>query len=211
MNYDFVEIGTANFGTAIEEVDDTIVGLAMDPLQNYLDMLPNPKNVTKVCGALVSSATYEKTPEMEVFYVPHDDIVKNNLDWWLAGCNSIGHPHSQHKNIMNLVKTKKVKCYTFEMLAKEFTIDKIGYVQIDTEGHDVEILNGMLDYYEKYDLMEQLPDLVKYESNQLNEYDQLKQIGFRLTKLGYSVVLNPNGENTVATKATPKFIPRCFY
>ena len=211
MNYDFVEIGTSKFGTAIEEVKGNISGISVEPLQEYLDMLPNPDQVIKVCGAILGDEDYEQNPESEIFYIPDQIIGSMNLGWWLSGCNSMGKPHALHQNMMHLVKTQKVTCYTFEMFAKKYNIEKIGYLQIDTEGGDVAILNGMLNYYEKYNLEHQLPDMIKYESNVNSDYEALKQIGQRLTNLGYTVKLKDNHEDTVATRNAPNFIPQCFY
>jgi FkbM family methyltransferase len=211
MNYDFIEIGTSKFGTAIEEVGNDIVGMSIEPLQEYLDLLPNPNQVIKVCGAVLGDETYKQNPELELFYVPNKTIESMNLGWWIAGCNSMGKPHAMHQSMLHLVKTQKVNCYTFEMLAEKYNIEKIGYLQIDTEGGDVDILNGMLNYYEKNNLLEQLPSLIKYESNQHTDSVGLKQIAQRLTQFGYIVKPTENGEDTIATKETPNFIPKCFY
>ena len=43
MHYDFIEIGTSDFDTLIENAKDTDIGLSVDPMQIYLDKLPDNK------------------------------------------------------------------------------------------------------------------------------------------------------------------------
>ena len=45
MNYNFIEIGTADFDTVIEHATDNIVGLTIEPIKYYIDKLPLKKNV----------------------------------------------------------------------------------------------------------------------------------------------------------------------
>ena len=49
---DFIEIGTSDFWTIIESADDSMIGFSIDPLQMYLDNLPNKPNVQKCCLAI---------------------------------------------------------------------------------------------------------------------------------------------------------------
>ena len=45
IDYDFIEIGTSDFQTLIEEASDEAIGLSVEPISYYLNKLPNPKNV----------------------------------------------------------------------------------------------------------------------------------------------------------------------
>jgi hypothetical protein len=96
-------------------------------------------------------------------------------------------------------------------LAKKYQIEKIGYLQTDTEGLDASILNGVLDYYEKYNLQHQMPDLIQFESNRHNNGEEQQRLRSRLQNLGYDVKINDNGEDTRATRSIPKFLPKTFY
>ena len=110
MKYDFVEIGTSNFDTLIEQATDETVGLSIEPIRHYLDSLPNKANVKKLNCAVSPKNCCEI---LEVFYVPEQTIADKNLPDWLRGCNSVGDYHYQHRklDILNLVKKQHVPCY----------------------------------------------------------------------------------------------------
>ena len=48
IKYDFIEVGTSDFHTLIQECSDESVGLSVEPISKYLDRLPNKPNVSKV-------------------------------------------------------------------------------------------------------------------------------------------------------------------
>lgn len=82
MKYDFIEIGTAYFDTEIQKNDGRI-GLSIDLIQEYLDMLPNSQNVTKVCCAIS-----DKFGE----YIVYKPDFPSHFPQWLSGCISVLHP-----------------------------------------------------------------------------------------------------------------------
>lgn len=41
MKYDFIEIGTSHFGTLLHGAEAGIRGIAVEPISEYLDQLPN--------------------------------------------------------------------------------------------------------------------------------------------------------------------------
>ena len=74
MKYNFIEIGTSDFRTLIQTCDDEAKGLSVEPLQYYLNRLPNKKNVTKVNYAISN-----KEDLIDIYYVSPDNIKKFNL------------------------------------------------------------------------------------------------------------------------------------
>lgn len=50
--YDFIEIGSADFETLLEQATDDVKGITVEPLREYLDKLPNKENVIKVQAAI---------------------------------------------------------------------------------------------------------------------------------------------------------------
>ena len=48
MNYDFIEVGTSDFDTLIQDATDNCIGLCIEPIKFYLDRLPNKPNVKKI-------------------------------------------------------------------------------------------------------------------------------------------------------------------
>jgi hypothetical protein len=196
MNYDFIEIGTSHFSDSMTAATDDTVGLAVEPIREYLDMLPSPANVTKVCTAIVGDETYQKNPELEIFYIPYTTIQQYNLGWWLAGCNTLGRPHTFHHQAMHLVKREKVQCMTYTMLAEQYNIEQVEYLQTDTEGNDCDVVNGVLDYYVNKQKLHHLPKKIQYESNIHNNAQDLEKLANRLKSLNYTVTILK--EDTIA-------------
>ena len=164
MDIDFIEIGTSNFYTLIQECGDTETGISVDAVKYYLDCLPEKKNVKKVHVALTSE---RKSDFIDIYYIPEDVIDSNGLYDWFKGCNTIGkyHPlHIQHK-VEHLVRIEKVPLLNIDEFLIRENIRKIGFLKIDTEGHDCVILNGLFKYLETKD-KEYYPTRILFESNE---------------------------------------------
>ena len=95
---DFIEIGTSDFEF---EADPNLKGIYVEPISEYIEKLPNDKNKLKIKAAI----THDKVKsECEIYYVPSNVILENNLPEWLKGCNCIDGYHAQHDTIKHLVK-----------------------------------------------------------------------------------------------------------
>ena len=44
-HFDFIEIGTSDFDTLIEDASESTRGISIEPIKYYLDRLPNKENV----------------------------------------------------------------------------------------------------------------------------------------------------------------------
>jgi hypothetical protein len=87
--YDFIEVGTANFDTLLEKVNDnSIHGVSIEPLSFYLEQLPDKKNIVKVNAAL--SNTDGTT---NIYYIESSKIQELQLPNFISGSNSINQPH----------------------------------------------------------------------------------------------------------------------
>ena len=206
--YDFVEIGTSDFDTLIQKWP-TKRGMCIEPLQLYLDNLPDITNITKLNAAIVADESIE---EIECYYVHPTTISKNRLPGFLRGCNSVGAPHDFHVacpmtakvwhaaspkerlklpsiNLIDsgLVTVKKVPALTFEKLINKFSIKHIRYLKTDTEGMCPKILNSVLDFYTKESLLKDLPREIYFEANAHCDEKEVKQICGRLESYGYEI------------------------
>ena len=216
QDYDFIEIGTAFFDTLIEKANDEQYGLSIEPISEYLDKLPNKKNVTKINGAVVAD---EDSNGLDVYYITEEVIDKYNLGIWMKGCNSIGKPHDFHigyfhcpwtwhhhpdrKSLpttnlfaMGLVTKKTISCYTYKNLIDAYNIGKVKELKIDTEGYDCKILNSVLKYYSNDPGM--LPDLISFESNAHSDSNEVAEITQKLINLGYHISYKEDGNVTEA-------------
>lgn len=148
--FDFIEVGSADFETLIEKATDETRGITIEPLGDYFDKLPDRKNVIKVQAAIS-----DKDATDLIYYVDGAKIKEHSLPEWTSGSNSLGQPHPYltlfygQEFYESLVQTKEVKTITFQTLVDTYNVQKIGYLKIDTEGHDHVVLKSYLDACEK--------------------------------------------------------------
>jgi FkbM family methyltransferase len=183
MKYDFIEIGTAYFDTELQKNDERI-GLSIDLIQEYLDMLPNNPNVTKICCAIS-----DKFGE----YIVYKPNFPSNFPEWLSGCVSVLIPHkhvidfcvNNNINYNDYITTRTVNAIPVSELINKYNITSVDYLKIDTEGHDVIILNNWLDFCENNNNL--YPKRIFFESKDLTDKNELNKINERLIKLNYKL------------------------
>lgn len=217
MDYDFVEIGTSDFDTLIENAGKQR-GLSVEPIPYYLDKLPDRENVTKVPWAIS-----DQEGELEMWYISEENIKKYNLPNWVRGCNSLGGPHpTVLKLISHLIVEKEagsvevdgvgkgeeeglgsgdrekgedffekkiVLVKTFSQLADTYDIKSIGYLKIDTEGHDCTILESLIYCGGIF------PKKICFETNSLTERKVYTAMMRKLVYLGYKIIYH--GDDTI--------------
>jgi len=185
LKYNFVEIGTCHFETLIESADDNTIGLSIEPLKYYLDMLPNRTNVKKLNCAVSRNNQHE---QLEIYYIPQSVIVANKLPDWFQGCNSVGnyHPLHQQHNITHLVLREWVTCVPIGYLFEQHQITELDYLKIDTEGSDSDILLHFFEYLKNKDVSS-YPKRIKFESNEHSAPEKIQMVKSRFVVLGYRV------------------------
>jgi len=147
INYDFIEIGTSNFHALIIDCPEDSIGLSIEPLQKYLDDLPNKPNVTKVAAAIS-----DQDGEIDIYNIPLVNIHKHNLPKWVKGTNSVSKPHEYARQQLgeelydSIVSVDKVPTMSWSTLISKYNIRSVDYLKIDTEGHDHVILKS---YFEE--------------------------------------------------------------
>lgn len=183
MHYNFIEIGTSDFNTLIEN-QNCGVGLSIEPLKIYLDRLPNRDSVTKV-----NCAISDKDDLVDIFWIDPEDIKKYNLPDWLRGCNSIVNEHPtaiaelRGRGIEHIYKKDKCEVICWNTLIQRYNIESVDYLKIDTEGHDCIIIKGILDSELKV-----LPKKIFFENNILTNNDLTEKILKDLEKSGYKII-----------------------
>tara|TARA_Y100000389_G_C17201678_1_gene383980 strand:+ start:80 stop:682 length:603 start_codon:yes stop_codon:yes gene_type:complete len=185
MIYEFIEIGTSDFDTLIEKADDNTVGLCIEPIQMYLDNLPDKKNVKKICLGISNCIMNEK-----IFYIKPENIKKYGLPWWIRGCNSISKPHYQHmnrldENTFHVLESQDVEIITTKEMIERYDIEGVKFLKVDTEGHDNVIL---LDYLENCIHNPSLfPDKILFETNILSSKEDQEKVIQGFVPHGYKV------------------------
>jgi len=180
---DFVEIGTSDFDTLIEMATPETVGISVEPIRYYLERLPNPPGVTKVCAAISAACGYA-----EVWWLPPDRIEELGFMPDYRGCNSFGKPHP---TVLADLRRRgldeeefvvsEVPVLTFVDLVRICEIGSIKFLKIDTEGHDCTIIHSLLD------AAAVLPETIKFESNTLTPSGELAATVERLGTSGYRI------------------------
>ena len=184
---DFIEIGTSDFSTEIQEAMGR-TGLSVEPIKHYLDALPNVEGVTKIRAAV---SDYDG--HINVYNVHPDLIKKYQLPDWVRGCNSV---NGYHPTVLKLVLEKRlderelfsverVPVMTFSTLIKKHNVRGCRYLKIDTEGHDVVILNSYLECVSKGEFS--LAQKIQFEANELTQNSVIENILQKLETVGYSV------------------------
>jgi FkbM family methyltransferase len=188
MHYNFIEIGTANFDSLIEKSSDTVNGLSIEPLKHLLNQLPNKLNVEKL-----NIAISNKQGTIDIYYVTQETIDQYDLPWWVIGSSSVGHPHEFVIKVLNernlpisdIVKKDTVNTTRLSTIMDEYRIKSLDMLKVDTEGHDIVILEDYLQECEinKYPL----PKIIQFEHNGLYPEEDYIKVKNRAVKLGYSI------------------------
>ena len=181
----FVEIGTSNFDTLIEGADDNVKGISVEPIQTYLNNLPDKANVRKVQAAITDYCK-DIDENVQIFYVSESDIAKYNLPDWLKGCNSINDYHPRHVElrIQHLVKQDTVPLISIRDFWTIHRIKKVNYLKIDTEGHDAIILNGLYNHLKELP-KDFYPNKIMFEIVLTTDKNYLSDIINKFENMGY--------------------------
>jgi len=199
--FDFIEIGTSDFSTLIETCDDTATGLSIDALKVYLDKLPDKPNVKKVHAGISN-----RDGTIDIYYIRPETIEKHHIPHWVRGCNRVGEPHPTVLNVLNhyglpstLIEKETVVVKSMGTLLVENDVQSIGFLKIDTEGHDCVILHNYIDYCVVNP--ELFAKKIMFETNVLSSKEDQDRVVARLKDNGYTVI--SFGEDTVLERLTP--------
>lgn len=192
VDYDFIEIGTSDFDTLIQNSGDQF-GISIEPIKYYLDRLPDKKNVKKIHCA-VSFDDVEK--DASVYYLKQEDIIKHGLPDWIRGCNSLNDYHLQHKiyDVKDVVTIEQVKEIPISKILIDNNVRRINTLKIDTEGGDCFILRNLKKYLKTKSSIF-YPREIIFESNELTDRELVKITIREYEELGYKLRYS-DGYNT---------------
>lgn len=198
QDLDFIEIGTSNFNTLIQQSSNKTKGISIEPIKYYLDQLPNKSNIKKI-NCAVAFDNIKK--EVQIYYVPEPLIKIYNLPKWTVGCNSINDYHPLHKRlkIENLVTIETVIQYPISEILQSNNVRKIKHLKIDTEGGDSDILEHLF-YYLKDKDINYYPDKITFETNYLTSTNKKESIIKKYVSKSYKVQKKSGKDNTVLIK-----------
>jgi hypothetical protein len=183
MHYNFIEIGTSDFETIIQNANDLVVGASIEPIKFYLDKLPSPKNVKKLNCAVSLDNTNRMS---KVYYVTPEDIERNKLPSWLRGCNSVDDYHYQHEklNIKHLVKIDQIEQVPIISLFARLDVSSLDFLKIDVEGGDCKLLKHLYPALDVYK-----PKNIHFEANPVLTHPlEIEEILKIYVDFGYTIV-----------------------
>lgn len=188
MFFDFIEIGTSDFDTEIQQDTTNKVGLSIEPVKYYLDRLPDKDNCKKLHMGV---SNYNGTGR--VYYIPENIIHTYSFPTWVRGCNSI---NSYHKTVSDLCKlieiniedvsdSYEVPIHTLASIFRDNNVSGVYYLKIDTEGHDVVILKK---FHDDMTHNNHLPHKILFESNVLSTEQDVTNIIALYEDKGYDLI-----------------------
>jgi FkbM family methyltransferase len=193
MEYNFIEIGTSNFETIIQQCSNESKGLSIDPVKEYLNDLPDKPNVKKLNYAISNQDRLGK-----VFHIKKDTI-KNfckdrglnfKMYAYIQGCNSIDKAHPAQLKLVDkfnlhngFISESDIKILSFESLIEEQKIDSCDLIKIDAEGHDATILKSYLSALDKKNTKP--AKKIIFEINPLSDKEDCLSVIDSFRKIGY--------------------------
>lgn len=177
MNYDFIEIGTSDFRCMA--FDQNLRGISVEPVPVYFNALPDRIGLIRLNAAISETSGY-----CTVYYCDPHVIQEFKLPNWLRGCNSIHTPHPSvkpyHDKNPLLVRTKEIRVVSITEFMSNHSVTDVGFMKLDTEGHDCVILKKLF-------LQKEIPNIreIQFESNSLTNESDVKEVIELSAKHGY--------------------------
>lgn len=186
MKYNFIEIGTSNFGTIIQNCPLEWKGISVEPIKEYLDELPDKPLVRKIQAAIVP----DDSTEVELYYIPQDMILEYSLDTYLVGCNKVGEYHPAHigSGYHHIVEKMIVPAMTLQKLFEDNEVETVLHLKIDTEGMDCDILMHFSHWLETQD-KSKFPKKIEFETNSITPKAKADKVIERYCSIGYMLAL----------------------
>jgi FkbM family methyltransferase len=193
QDFDFIEIGTSCYETLCESCSDNEKGISVEPIKIYLDKLSDKPNVIKVNSAITANRSNNT---IEMYYLSDDYVDDHSLSNGFRGLNNIYGIHPAIKNGYHeyFVEKIEVPLMNIDELLINNNVRGIGFLKIDTEGHDCVILGGLFQYLLKKDISF-YPKKIQFESNHLIDPKDVDKIIDDFSKLGYKV--QERGHDTI--------------
>ncbi len=158
----FVQIG-ANDGVYrdplfefVTKHHDQIAGLALEPMQETFQKLQ--ANYAKYPHVTpVNAAIHTTEKQIDIHKV--DPAYLGKLPEWARGIASFDKEHYKALNVpAEAMITETVRCLTFDELVRQYDVEHIDLLQIDTEGYDAEIIKSI-------DFSKIKPSIIRFEHN----------------------------------------------
>lgn len=189
MRYHFVEIGTCDYDTLLERCAEDERGIAVEPIKQYLDRLPDRPNVTKIHAAISAQDGL-----VDLYWVRPEQQERPGFSC-TKGWGSVVEPHPAHRAQADvliregILTREPVQAITWLTLVELCGITAVDFVKVDAEGHDAVIINSILDAPLPW-----VPRRIQFETTHVDAdalqraFDRLHARGYRVVSLGEDAV-----------------------
>jgi len=189
LHLHFVEIGTSDFNTCIQDATDGTWGMSVEAVASYFNKLPDKPGVRKV-----HQAVSDRSGTIDIYYIPPATIQQLRLPHWVRGSNSV---NKVHPKVLRELQTRKivnpesyfakdtVRVTDMETLLKEQNVATFQYLKLDTEGHDCVILQSLLRACERNRAW--FPRKILFETNLLTPTKEVDETCALFEQQGYKV------------------------
>lgn len=167
----FVEIGSCDFDTNLELIKGgRWNGLFVEPSPLYRTNLEKLISQTKESyNCIVESAVIsDYDGEIEFTTAKDTSTESRHLGTWRRGIGSVTSKSHKGERLFDLADNSvyidevlKLECMTLDSLLKKYHIKHIDYLKLDTEGHEVNILDAY-----SWDIK---PNLIKLEHSHIDD------------------------------------------
>ena len=149
MKFDFVEIGSSCFKTLAEvfKDDDSVIGLSIEPVPELLDTIKKYCKESKNQYFLRCAVVPNKKNDFVSFF---HTVSAKNKSISEAGIGSISEKNINFAikkarfDVHSKVKKISVPAMTFQEIVEMYEIAEIGFLKIDAEGCDYDIVKSVL-------------------------------------------------------------------
>lgn len=180
MNYKFIDIGTGHHSVSSDIFGTEVRGMYVEPIQQYLDVLPNGTNIIKencvisnINGIVEFNAILVDNPK----YFSNNEMInivenKNKLTEYLKKYDRSG--QSSLNVFLKNSKKIKVVSLTLKNLFEKHNVTSIDYLKIDAEGHEEVILKQLITLLHNKKIS--INNEIKFEYNNLSDKKKLDNI-----------------------------------
>lgn len=187
MKYKFIDIGCGHHSVSSDIFGTDVRGMYVEPIKEYLEILPYGKNIVKEnCaifeseGEITLNAIVIENPKyftnQEISQIVIDKKKKKEFarKYNGSGQSSIFDFKKISHKIKDRFKKITVKCLTVEQLFKKHNVSEVDFLKIDVEGAEEMILKQLIKLLE--DDFLKINQEIKFEYNHLSNLQNLDNL-----------------------------------
>ena len=207
--FDYVEIGSSCFKTMAYTTrnNSSIRGISVEPVSEYLEELKSlmeDYNSQNCDRSYVNAAIDESTKHKEFYFFDWYEFSKNSIsNFGLTGIGSFDRVNVEYEvrkqlgeEFLVYIKSRSVKCLSFEKFASDYKIKDIDVLKIDAEGYDGTIIKSI------FNTTKVRPKIIIFERLVMkrNDRNYLASLDSFLKDQGYFVTNYGSGWNSICIR-----------